>query len=175
VAGLIFGGAIIFAFFLLWIITITVFQCLGKEKVGFLSGAPFDATPTPRRDFLSEQARPQIDGWDDELEVEYQKMHFKPRVSPSWRNRPTLIRIAFLVCGFVHVIFSILLVTKGVSNLFQTVHVFQDSLVRVDLIANSTQTILNNLRPVAATSRTIYNGLSTQVNGSIFCPNDPSK
>ncbi|GKY99355.1 hypothetical protein MPSEU_000890500 [Mayamaea pseudoterrestris] len=174
VTGLIFGAAIIFAFFLIWIIATFVFKYLGKERVGFLSGAPFNATPTRRKDFPSEQARPQIEDWDEELEKEYYRMQFKSRINPSWKNKPTIIRIAFLLCGLVYVILSILLVTKGVANLFQTVHVFQRSLERVDLIANSTQVLLNNLRPVAASSQNIYDGLSSQVSGSNFCPNDPS-
>lgn len=175
VVGLIFGAAVIFTIFLVWIIAICIFRFMGKEKVGFLSGAPFDAAPTLRKDFPQDRPRPQIDGWDEELEVEYYKMQYKSRISPSWRNRPTLIRIAFLVCGLVYIVFSILLVTKGVANLFQTVHIFQDSIVRTDLIASSTQEILQNLRPVAAASQNIYDGLSAEVTGSNFCPNDPSK
>lgn len=43
--GLIFGGALVITFFVIWLLVILVFKCLGQRRVGFLSGAPFTKTP----------------------------------------------------------------------------------------------------------------------------------
>jgi hypothetical protein len=177
VAGLIFGAALLFAIFLIWLITSFVFMCLGKKRVGWLAGGPFDGTPTPRTDLPPDTPRPRggVEQWDDELEKEYHKMQYKSRIQPHWKDRPTLFRILFLCCGLVYIVFSILLITKGVGNIFRTVNVFQHSLARLDVIANDASRILNRLRPAAASSGNIYKGLSSEVSGANFCPNDPSK
>jgi len=43
--GLIFGGCLLISIFAVWMITLLVFKCRGKDKVGFLSGAPFTKPP----------------------------------------------------------------------------------------------------------------------------------
>jgi len=43
--GLLFGATLILSLFLIWLIVILVFKCMGQRRVGFLSGAPFTRTP----------------------------------------------------------------------------------------------------------------------------------
>jgi hypothetical protein len=41
IVGLLFAGIFIFSIFFAWTIVLTVFKCLGKKRMGFLSGSPF--------------------------------------------------------------------------------------------------------------------------------------
>jgi hypothetical protein len=177
IVGLIFGAALVFCLFVVWLITITALKFLGKEKVGFFAGTPFEETPSVRKDFpLESPKRQSADEWDDDLENEYNKMRYKSHTSPSWRSRPTLWRILFLLSGLVYIIFSILLVTKGLANLSRTVDVFQNSLSRLDVVAAYASNILtDNLRPVSLASEDVYDGLKSEISGDNFCPADPSE
>jgi hypothetical protein len=41
IEGLLFAGLLLFVFFFIWTLLLLLFKCLGRKRVGFLSGAPF--------------------------------------------------------------------------------------------------------------------------------------
>lgn len=84
--GLVFIGAFILSFFLVWMVVLLVLKCCGRQRVGFLSGAPM-------------QKKSSV--------VDY--------------NRPFRVRVAFVNAVLIFVVFAILLVVNGVTNLQDTV------------------------------------------------------
>ena len=82
--GLLFAGVFILAFFLVWSVLELVFMCLGKRKVGFLSGNAFEV--------------------------------------PKESKKPVVIRSVFIIATLLLVTFSVLIVTKGLSYLYNTVN-----------------------------------------------------
>mmetsp|Transcript_32886 Transcript_32886/g.54287 ORF Transcript_32886/g.54287 Transcript_32886/m.54287 type:complete len:436 (-) Transcript_32886:221-1528(-) len=50
--GLLFAGIMVIALFFTWTIVLLVFKCLGKKKVGFLSGSPFLKKSSTRRPYI---------------------------------------------------------------------------------------------------------------------------
>ncbi|CAB9528074.1 expressed unknown protein [Seminavis robusta] len=56
VKGLLAAGLLILIIFLCWVLLLLVFKCLGRRKVGFLSGAPFQAV-------ISSGDAPSVNPW----------------------------------------------------------------------------------------------------------------
>lgn len=93
IVGLLFAGLFLFGLFFAWTVCLLVFKCLGKRKVGFLSGSAFE----------------------------------KPKDPNAKCNRPFICRLVFLNSTFLLMIFSVLFVTQGLTNLKSTVVTVADS------------------------------------------------
>ena len=166
--GLILGGVVIACIFCAWAVTTLVFMCLGRRRVGFWSGAPFEYEALV--DNLTHNDEHSFD-----QEMRDDRVRYPRRTDYSSRNHPFWLRVLFLLSGAVFIIFSILLLTKGVGNLLDTVNTFQNTLSELDTLASATQKVLDKLDVVASASDRIYNNLSSQVDPSSFCPTDPGK
>ena len=100
-AGLIALFVASLIFFAFWSVAILTFKCMGHGNAGFLSGNAF---LVPFRNGYS----------DDSIRKRC--------------NRPSAVRISFLVVSIILLIFAVLLVSKGVSKLENTATTAEDSL-----------------------------------------------
>jgi hypothetical protein len=92
--GLLFAGIFLFSIFFTWTIILLIFKLLGRQKVGFLAGAPFIRPADP---------------------------------TIQYNNRPFLCRLVFLNASLLFIVFSVLFVTEGLTNLRTTVNTLADA------------------------------------------------
>ena len=146
--GLVFLASVVLCFFTFWAVALIVFACMGQEQVGFLAG----------RGFV--QPMPKTYGPDDDLGVTQYK-------------RPRRVRITFLVCAVCIVVFSILLVTNGLSQ----VETMQATLMRsnadVQDLTVSGEELAEQLELVGDAAAPIRDELVGRLRTG-FCPADPS-
>jgi hypothetical protein len=141
IKGIIFAGVLIFSFFLVWLILLFVFKCLGTS-VGFLSGARM--------------------------------------IDPDTRNgsgggcttRPNIVRFFFCLSTVIVIVFTVLLVTKGLTDLKNTTTSLDDSNIKVADILEQFQGIATDLRSVGSTANETRAEILATLNN--FCPNDPN-
>lgn len=131
--GLLFVACLVISFFSVWGFIILLFKCLGRKRVGFLSGHPFAQN-----------------GWKEFLG-----------------------RCLFLFSAIVVLIFSILLVTKGITGLEMTrdtVTAVNDDVIKIheELLGTST-----NLRTVARAATPVRDQLVEFLKQDI-CPLQPA-
>ncbi|CAB9511836.1 expressed unknown protein [Seminavis robusta] len=113
VKGLLACGLFILSMFLCWVLLLLVFKCLGRKKVGFLSGAPFHAMASNTDNHVA--------------------------VNP-WISRGRCI-VAFS-CGAMF-IFAILLTTVGLGNIDVTTTTIGDGAVMgFDYFSNAQGTLV---------------------------------
>jgi hypothetical protein len=203
VIGITFAAIICISVFVVWAVLLLVFMCCGTEKVGFLSGRPFrllvasssSPSSTPQSGGSSgkrqgfggggeeeesspHEAAPPTKRWSssrDSAASDSGAEKSAPHRNPSCGNRPTRIRVAFLVCGAAFVTFSVLVVTEGLSNLQSTVAVMQGSTKEVMSITNAAIDILENEFLRAGTvAESVRTELDQQLAEGAFCPRDPS-
>lgn len=130
--GLVFAGSFILAIFIIWIIVLLVFKCFGKNRVGFLSGAPFTATGP----------------------------------------RPFYIRIAFVNAAILFIIFTILVVTQGLTNLHGAVSTVGNSNNEVQSILSDARGISISLKSIGQSSAQVRDELTGSLGN--FCPAEPN-
>ena len=127
-------------------------MCLGKHRVGFLSGAPL----TSQSNKVSI-----VDGGSEKNCV----------TSAS----PSVVRSVFIGSGIMFILFAILIVTQGITNLQDTVVTVHRSAVDIDSIATEADDIMNSgLLSVQATASSVRDGIVTELSGDAFCPADPT-
>jgi len=98
--GLIASSIAMFCFFVVWVIFLTVFRCMGPYEVGMLSGK---ARPLP----------PQPPDGSEEYEAWQQKKN-------KAEKRLGFFRVIICICGLIIIISSCLMAVKGVSSLTQS-------------------------------------------------------
>lgn len=151
-------------------VAIVILMLCGRKRVGFLSGAPFHKSVE-----LVES---------DETSL---NSDFFPIKSPSPAlstntndgccgvHQSTWVRATFILSGAIIILFAILLVTQGLTNLQSTVTTFHQSSVDIGSLAAQAENIINtrliSIRGLASSTR---NSLSQEINGSNFCPADPN-
>ena len=106
--GLLFAGCFIAATFVAWGFVLLLFKCLGKDRVGFLSGAAF-TTSGPR---------------------------------------PFYVRIAFVNAAILFIVFTVLVVTQGITNLHSAVSTVGDTNLEVQSILTDARGILISLNSI---------------------------
>mmetsp|Transcript_12647 Transcript_12647/g.17943 ORF Transcript_12647/g.17943 Transcript_12647/m.17943 type:complete len:552 (+) Transcript_12647:136-1791(+) len=137
--GLIFGGALVITFFVIWLLVILVFKCLGQRRVGFLSGAPF--TKTPEISAVGGNVR-----------------------------RPMITRCVFLSSGVILIVFGVLLVTQGITNLRDTISNVYYSNEQIASITRDAEDISTSLRLVGVSAAEIRNTIVGNLGN--FCPDE---
>lgn len=100
--GLMASSIAMFCFFLVWMIFLVVFKCMGPKEMGILSGK---ARPLP----------PQPPEGSEELEAWQQRR-------ANAERRLGLIRVLICICGLFIIISSCLMAVKGVSSLTQSLN-----------------------------------------------------
>jgi hypothetical protein len=179
VVGLLVAGVICAALFLTWMLLILIFLCLGRDRVGFLSGAPFDRKRRYSKAKQSASPQPSTDGslqeeFNNEVEATNTVSRKRKGGGCCGGTTPVWIRGSFILSGIIFILFSILLVTQGITNLQQTVETMDQSAVDVQLLASEASAILQegllDVQPVAASLR---DALVAELQRDNFCPGDP--
>ena len=111
---------------------------------------------------------------DDELVLKQQKSDLYKR-GDSWGSAATLSRVVFLFSGLIVILFSILLVTRGLTQLQTSVDtVYKSSLVVQDITGEGIDIIDKGLRDLRSRASSVRTTLLDELNRDIFCPGDPS-
>jgi hypothetical protein len=170
ILGLIFVGCLIMSLFLAWAVLLIVLKCSFREhNVGFLSGSAYRADPPEEqnKEILQEPGgdivrEAPVDGVVNESKR-------------KWPDRPMRGRIVFLLSGVIYIIFSALLVTKGITNLQSSVNTLNVSAQQIRLIsAEAADIIQEGLTDLEGLAGAIRTQISDQFAGQAFCPADPT-
>ena len=145
--GLIFITSVLLCFFLFWTVTLFVFSCMGSDQVGFLAGRGF-IQPIPQH----------YDTYD-----EYRRAVYK---------RPRRVRITFLLCATMVVVFSILFVTQGLSNVERMQSTLDKSNSDIRDLTAQGEEIAQQLETVGDAAAPIRDELVGRLGN--FCPADPA-
>uniref|UniRef100_A0A7S3L177 Uncharacterized protein n=1 Tax=Amphora coffeiformis TaxID=265554 RepID=A0A7S3L177_9STRA len=166
VRGLLFIAVVTFVIFVTWGLLLCIFMCLGRDRVGALSGRPFEReAPLEERNNSKKQ--------DDDEATKNRKDLYKS--GDAWNSMATRSRIVFLFSGLVVITFSILLATRGLTELQTTVDTVHDSSVVVQKITEEGREIINTgLRDLRSRAASVRITLLNELNRDIFCPGDPS-
>jgi hypothetical protein len=158
ILGLLFVGCFLLVFFLIWTLVLVVFKIAIR---GFLSGEPFEnphiTDPASRK--LRQDAEE-----DGEEYIE----------DKAWLLKPRRIRITFFICGFLQILFSILLVTKGVANLQRTTDTVQVSTISLRLRVDEAIQTAQNLNQVGDTGLILRDQIVFDLDKDNFCPDNPA-
>jgi len=157
-------GFIMFAFFFAWLFLILVFRCLGRRRVGFLSGAPFHRDID--QEFIDQQmkSRTAVNNMAEVL-VDYYEGN-------SLSKRPTRVRICFLISGATFIIFALLAVTRGMTNLQSTVDTVTSNAKLVDSLSQEAEDILDAVKGIRENGVGIRDLLVKELESGNFCPAD---
>ena len=132
VKGLICAASFILAILVVWCIALLAFKCLGKNRVGFLSGTPFT---TPGR-------------------------------------RPFYIRLVFVNATLLFILFTVLVVTQGITNLHDAVSTVGSSNSEVQSILSEANGIAISLESIGQSSLEVRDELTKNLGD--FCPGEPN-
>lgn len=90
-------------------------------------------------------------------------------------NRSVLVRSVFLLCGALYILFAILLVTRGVTDLQNTINTVNDSSNDIDAISAEARDIIRTgLRDSIELASSVRTQLVQELDAPVFCPADPS-
>jgi len=89
--------SLLFLIFIYWVILVFTLKCLGKDRVGFLSGYEF---------------------WQED---EYFKEELEHSKCVRKYPRSAYVRMIFIFCGALILLFSLLLASEGVHNIEKTI------------------------------------------------------
>ena len=146
--GLVFIAAVVLCFFLFWTVTLIVLAVMGQDQVGFFAGKGF-IQPVSKK----------FGTYDDPGAKEY--------------KRPRRVRITFLVCAVCVVVFSILLVTNGLSQVENMQTTLMNSNADVQDLTASGEEIAEQLELVGDSAAPIRDELVGRLQTG-FCPANPS-
>ena len=155
--GLMFVGCFLLVFFLIWTLVLVVFKLTLN---GFLAGEPFINPHISDPASLKAKEDAEEDG-EEYIEDD------------SWLLRPRRIRITFFVCGFLQILFAILLVTKGVANLQETTDTVQISTGNLRLLVAEASQVSLNLKQVGDTGLILRDQIVFDLDKENFCPDNP--
>ena len=171
IVGLAWAAGLLAACFLVFIISIIVFKCCGKRRVGFLSGAHFQ------------------ENWDDDFENkeqhmnDYDNLHEQSPPLPT-KNRKRAgrcsccgnvasVRFTFMLSGCIFIAFAMLMVVKGVTNLQDTVKTVHHSAANIEYMALQAQDILQNgIRQIQTATVNVRTALEQELERDDLCPNN---
>lgn len=157
IVGLLFVGLFLLVFFSIWSAVLVVFK---MSLNGFLCGEPF---LNPWIDDPAEKKRKEELLEDGEEYIE----------DASWKKRPFRIRITFFIAGLLQIIFAMLMVTKGVSNLQETTDTVQVSTSKLRLLIDEAVQTVDNLKTVGDTGYILRDQLVFDLDKDNFCPDNP--
>ena len=201
VMGLIFVGAIILGFFVLWGIFLMIFMCIG-HRVGYLSGAPFLRAndeyhkdvdlDEDHHDLHLDEANGSVANPSSRYNADYgigapvsiyptgPTQTGEPEVVPlrngdGWKSKPSIFRIIFIVSGVICIAFGLLLVTQGVTNLQTTINTVDARATDLNRLASSTVVVIRRgMRDLTATAQTLRTIIVNDMGDDAdFCPADP--
>lgn len=187
VVGLIFVGCLILSLLLVWGLLLVVWKCcLRQPKVGFLSGSAYRAEVPEEQQAKEESValadqygvsahQTAVDGHGGVNNVNNVNSNERSETQRQWPNRPMRGRIVFLLSGVIYIIFSALLVTKGITNLQSSVNTLNVSAQQINILSTEAADIIRNgLRDLKDSAAAVRVQISDQFQGQAFCPADPT-
>eukprot|EP00978_Attheya_sp_CCMP212_P006058 scaffold13640_cov65-Attheya_sp.AAC.4 len=114
IVGLLFAAIFLLSIFLVWSILLLAFRCLGKNRVGFISGSAFQVSQSSKK--------------------------------------PVIVRSIFLLLVILIIIFSALMVTEGLNNLYDTAETLVQSARDVNQVRNNANDALSSMQSLGTTS-----------------------
>lgn len=176
--GLILGGIVVASLYIAWVIVVFICYCLGQDEVGFLSGEPFRVLITAEHEASKRSKPPQTPRTDTSSQTftEDGSLSVVDWLKPNFRSWPIRIRLGYVLAGIMFVVFTILLFSKGVANL-------QDTLVDIQRTSNTANDRMievvglfdNGFDDVETEARRTQESLHMETGTErIFCPNDPN-
>lgn len=146
--GLSFTAGAMMAFFLLWWVFLFISKCCCRN---FLSGSPF-ATPNTSEEELKEK--------ENDRELANSKVG----------RRAFRSRIVFFVAGLTQIVFAVLLVVKGVPNLYETTNSFENSFSTAREILAEAKELVVLFRAARDLGETLHDRMNKQFDFENPCP-----
>lgn len=148
IMGLISSSIAVFCFFLLWVVLLIVFKCMGPYEAGFLSGEP---RPLPSRPAANSS--------------EYASWKRDADKQTRWLQ---VLRIIACFSGFAVVLGAILMATKGVNSLTRSIEDGRESVSISQGLANEALSLIDrSIEQNTATGEAV-DGLLADINN--ICP-----
>lgn len=164
-SGLIFAAAITGVCFIVIMLTILIFMCCGQKRSGFLSGAPFEVTGNGSDDTKDDTGKSKSRVTDENTS------DFRGCLGIS---TTTWVRVTFILSGITFILFAVLLVTEGITNLQETVRTVHQSSIDIGTLSTEAEEIINvGLRDVRGLANNVRVALGAELEGDAFCPADP--
>jgi hypothetical protein len=148
IKGLMASSIAIFCFFLVWMIFLLVFRCMGPYEVGILSGRP---TPLP--------PQPAYNSGD--------LIAWKQRRSLA-ATRVNRLRMMICFCGIMIIASSCLMSVKGVSSLTQSIQDGTDSIALTENLANRAIKLIDRVAEQNSATAVAVDNLLEGIND--ICP-----
>jgi hypothetical protein len=180
-AGLIAAASITAICFFFVMICIPILMCCGQRRVGFLSGAPMKSRSSSSGggcggNNKEEQSTGMNSFGDSIASRNKQTQPTAPQQTACCGEvSPTLIRSIFILSGITFILFAILTVTQGITNLQDTIVGVHQSAVDIDSIATEADDIINSgLLNIQDMATSVRDGIVNELSGDNFCPADPT-
>lgn len=162
IEGLMFAGALILAIFILWTLVLVGFKvhsvCYATRS-SVMAGDAFVATQSD----VAATTTTTTDHYNDNNKGK----------SPSLK-RATRTRLVFFVCGLMLVVFDILLLSKGFSQIEETRTIADVSLDKVRGLMQEATDLTEDLRGVGKTAVELRDQIVKELSNNRLCPNDPN-
>lgn len=146
--GLMASSIAMFSLFIVWLVFLIVFRCMGPQEVGFLSGKPRPLPPQPPE--------------NSEDFVAWQKL------KTSAERRMHLVRIVVCICGLLIIISSCLMAVKGVSSLTQSLYDGTQAIAMSENLANRAIKLIDKVTQQNSATAKAVDSLLEDLNG--ICP-----
>jgi hypothetical protein len=175
-AGLIFGAAITGTCFLFFMLSIVILKCFGRERVGFLSGKPFQQLYADQYSTENEDEQSSRYSFTTPNEqVPPLPTNTKSKDGCCGNSTPIWIRGTFVISGILFILFGILIVAQGITNLQDTVLTVHQSSVDIGSISVEAEDIISKgLTDIRGLAESVRDSLRQELSGSNFCPADPT-
>lgn len=173
IRGALFACCLTFALAVLWFLMLLVFRLLGPRRVGCMCGGPMrrvvdrqeavgylETTYSGESIALMEQKG--LSGDRDILRFYHEEV--------SFLKRPTMMRLAFLLSGTVFILFSVLAVTKGLTNLQLTLNTVHHNSAVIREMAHEAEGILTAIRESRTMAVSVRDELVKELSDNNFCP-----
>ena len=86
---------------------------------------------------------------------------------------PFIVRVIFVNCGFIFIVFSILFVTEGLTNIQWSIEKMSESTHEAQAIVNSADSIFQNIQVLRQRSYDAKSVVVAKALDTEFCLNDP--
>jgi hypothetical protein len=193
-AGLVAAPTITALYFLFLLVAIVACKCLGKTRVGFLSGSPLQSPYSSPCNALMQGEEEEEEKQDTKsvagtvatasdnggseigAGVEEREVNSSEKMSGCHGiAKETWIRGTFVVCGIMYIMFAVLLVSEGMTNLQGTASSIYKSASDVHLISSEANKIVNSgLKDMQGMASTVRQTLADELRKNEFCPQDPT-
>jgi hypothetical protein len=154
-------------------------MCCGQGRVGFLSGAPLKARSDNSGTNVDDDEQSSMNSFNTPAPQKSKRMTVVGGASQGCNCRLnaslTGVRATFIMSGVIFILFAILLVTQGITNLQDTIYSVNLSASEIDALATEADDILHSgLLDLQTEAVSLRDSIVTELSGNNFCPADPT-